>query len=235
VLASLVGVPATAAAEAEAPFRFDLYRAGDFVSQTNVYQCVGASMQMMLNLVSPSANRTVARQLELQTIARSFRRNGGFGNQSSGAANTAPGPTREPRGASSRGWAYGLGLAGLGRYHVTTRATLQEAINHAAVQMRLTGRPVGILVWRGRHAWVVTGFEATADPRTNPDAQVTHVWVLDPFYPRSSSTWGRMAPHTKLSLTQLSKDWVEWRRTPRWAMVVPLPDVRPMDRRQSVL
>jgi hypothetical protein len=94
---------------------------------------------------------------------------------------------------------------------------------------------VGLLVWQGRHAWVVTGFEATADPRTNRDAEVTHVWVLDPFYPRASSTWGRMAPHTKLSLSQLSKDWVEWRRTPRWAMVVPLQEFRSMDRRIAIL
>jgi hypothetical protein len=47
-----------------------------------------------------------------------------------------------------------------------------------------------------------------------------------------------MEPHTRLTLAQLAKDWVEWRRRgdspvagPRWAMVLPLTEVRPADRR----
>jgi hypothetical protein len=238
LLASLLAAPANVAA-AEKPFRYDLWQEGDFVSQSNVYQCVGASMQMMLNLMSPSSNRTAARQLELQTLARSFRRNGNTFNASTGVVD--PTPQRQPRGASSRGWANGLTVLGMGRYGVTTGPNPEEAIRTAAIQMRKTGRPVGLLVWQGRHAWVVSGFEATGDPLYDREAEITHVWVLDPFYPRSSSTWGRMAPHTKLTISQLSQDWVEWRRRsgpanmgPRWAMVVPYTDIRPADRRTNL-
>jgi hypothetical protein len=226
----------TPARAADEPFRFDLYQDGDFVSQTNVYQCVGASMQMMLNLASSSANRSSSRQAELQTLARSFRRNSNVFNNPSG---TTPGNQGfQPRGASSRGWANGLTKLGLGHYRVTTKPSLEEAITTAAIHMRRTGLPVGLLVWHGRHAWVVSGFEATGDPLYDADAEITHVWVLDPFYPRTSSRWGRMAPHTKLTLDQLAQDWVEWRRRgdsavqgPRWAMILPLVESRVVDRR----
>ncbi len=239
-LALVASMAITPAAGAEKPFRYDLYEQGDFVSQSNVYQCVGASMQMMINLASPSANRTAARQSELQALARSFRRNASPFNTSSGRVDT--GSPSQPRGASSRGWANGLTELGLGHYRVTTKPSLEAAIHTAAVQMRKTGRPVGLLVWQGRHAWVVSGFEATGDPLYDRDAEITHVWVLDPFYPRASSTWGQMAPHTKLTLKQLAQDWVEWRRRadspvagPRWAMVLPLTEVRPADRRLHTL
>ena len=43
-------------------------------------------------------------------------------------------------------------------------ATLDEALRLAAASIRQTNRPVGLLVWRGRHAWVMSGFKATADP-----------------------------------------------------------------------
>ena len=235
LLASVVGAPTAAAAT---PFRFDLYHKGDFVSQSNVYQCVGASMQMMINLASPSEkdNRTAARQSELQELARSFRRTS-FG-ASSNLNNS--GPSGNPRGASSRGWAAGLTVAGMGTYKITTGESLSEAIHLGARLMRETGKPLGLLVWHGRHAWVVTGFEATADPLKDANFRVTHVWILDPFYPRTSSTWGKSAaPHTKLSLSQLGQDWVEWRRRssptggPVWAMVAPYENWRSPERRPA--
>ena len=39
----------------------------------------------------------------------------------------------------------------------------------AALSMALTKRPVGLLVWGGKHAWVMTGFTSDADPRIHPD------------------------------------------------------------------
>ena len=41
----------------------------------------------------------------------------------------------------------------------------------AAKAMRTTGKPVGLLMWRGRHAWVMSGFRATADPRAHQRLQ----------------------------------------------------------------
>jgi hypothetical protein len=107
----------------------------------------------------------------------------------------------------------------------------------AAVAIRRTGRPVGLLMWRGRHAWVMSGFEATGDPLTERDARVTHVYVQDPLYPRTSSVWGRSpAPNTKLSLSQLAGDFLPRRSNlggtgGRFTIVMPFPDLRPLDRR----
>jgi hypothetical protein len=227
---------ASPAAAADKPYRYDLYKKGDFVSQTTVYMCVGASMQMMLNMIEPTDNRTAARQKELWELARSFRRISDPTQMNSGSIN------RTRRGASSRGWAAGLTVLGAGPYHVTARPTLKEAANVAARQIRLTGQPVGLLVWRGAHAWVVSGFEATGDPLYDPKAEVTHLYILDPYYPRVSKSWGPgPAPHAKLSLAKLGEDWVQWRRsanrpglTGRWAMIVPYIQQEPAARRSNL-
>jgi hypothetical protein len=222
---------ASPASAADQPYRLDLYERGDFVSQTTVNMCVGASMQMMLNMIEPTDNRTKARQQELWELARTFRRTNDPTPIDSGANQTR-------RGASSRGWAYGLTSVGAGHYEVTALPTMEEAVLLAARQMRATGRPVGLLVWRGAHAWVITGFEATGDPLTDPTSRVTHVWVLDPWYPRVSKSWGPgVAPHTRMTLAKLGEDWVQWRRsanrpgmTGRWAMILPYTEWRPAGR-----
>ncbi len=90
---------ASPAAGADKPYRFDLYRQGDFVSQTTVYMCVGASMQMMLNMIQPKDDRTAKTQVKLWELARSFRRTNDPTQMNSGDIN------RTRRGASSRGWA----------------------------------------------------------------------------------------------------------------------------------
>ena len=78
--------------------------------------------------------------------------------------------------------------------------------------MQQTGRPVGLLVWRGRHAWVMSGFRATADPLTD-GGRVTAAIVEDPLYPHGSKTWGPSpSPGEALSVKQLGRQFVP-RRT----------------------
>ncbi len=224
----VVGQPVREAARSAAePFRLDLYREGDFVGQSNLVQCVGASMQMMLNMMRARDDRSAAYQLELPNLARKWSPR----SFSSGDAN---GQVRPRRGASSRGWAFGLTKLGYGPYRVTSASTLEDAVAWAALAMRRTGRPVGLLVWQGAHAWVMSGFEATADPLV-AGAEITHVRVLDPLYPRTSSTWGTSpAPDTRLSLKQLAADFVPWRpgrsngMSGRYVIVMPFPDARPL-------
>jgi hypothetical protein len=217
------------------PFRIDLYREGDFVPQTNLVQCVGASMQMMLNMMRPVDDRSAAYQLKLQNLARRW--------SPRSFAGLEPGRQDRPRrGASSRGWAFGLTLLGFGPYRVTSAATMEEALRWGAVAMRRTGRPVGLLVWQGAHAWVMSGFEATGDPLVDRSAEITHVMVQDPLYPRTSSAWGRSpAPDSRLSLGRLDDSFVPWRpgrstgMSGRFVVVLPLVDERPFDRRLSNL
>ena len=110
LVAALVGAPAAlapaapsaavaSAADAAKPYRVDLADRNDFVAQVNFVQCVGASMQMMLNIMGRS-DRTTRTQSRLQTIARDLS-----------------GPTRNGfrrQGASVRGWSAGLNLLDAG-------------------------------------------------------------------------------------------------------------------------
>jgi hypothetical protein len=194
-------VPASAATSAR--FRLDLAEGRDFVAQTNFVQCVGASMQMMLNIMDVHEDRTARRQLELQNLAREL----------SGPARS--GFTR--KGASVRGWSAGLNQLGAGPFRLVGTTTIDEALRLAAKAIRSTGKPVGLLVWSGRHAWVMSGFQATADPRRTSSFRVTQAIVLDPLYPYGSSKWGPSPrPREAISVATLGKQFVP-RRRGTWA------------------
>ena len=195
-----LAIAPTVAATPSSSYQLDLGRRTDYVGQTNLVQCVGASMQMMLNMMSTRDDRTAATQLRLQRLARAWS-----------------GPSRNGRirqGASVRGWARGLTLEGGGPYQVVGKDTVQEALLTAARAMRTTGRPVGLLVWRGRHAWVMSGFRATRDPLL-PGARVTAAIVEDPLHPYGdSTTWGRSPrPGEALSIGELSTQFVRRRQS----------------------
>ena len=195
-----LAIAPTVAAAPSSSYQLDLGRRTDYVGQTNLVQCVGASMQMMLNMMSTRDDRSAATQLRLQKLARAWS-----------------GPSRNGRirqGASVRGWARGLTLEGGGPYQVVGKDTVQEALLTAARAMRTTGRPVGLLVWRGRHAWVMSGFRATRDPLL-PGARVTAAIVEDPLHPYGdSTTWGRSPrPGEALSIGELSTQFVRRRQS----------------------
>ena len=208
--------PPTAAARA---FQLDLHRPGDFVAQTNLVQCVGASMQMMINIVSDRDDRSATTQRRLWQLARTHsppRRS----------------VSRKRQGASVYGWSAGLNELGFGPYQVAGFKTIDEAMRAAAHAMRLTRRPVGLLVWAGRHAWVMNGFTATADPLDGGAFRVTHAYVLDPLYPRTSPTWGPSPrPGSRLSLKTLGQDFVPRRRnwsgplSGKYVLVLPVSSV----------
>jgi hypothetical protein len=177
------------------PYTLDLSTRGDFVAQTNFVQCVGASMQMMLNMIGSSDDRTAATQLDLQVLARSLS-----GQRPDG---------RERQGASVTGWTAGLNEVGGGPYRTVGDRDLQATLRMAARAMRETNRPVGLLMWRGRHAWVMAGFTATADPRLTADFEVTRVIVMDPLYPYGSKSWGASPkPRESLAVADLARQFV---------------------------
>jgi hypothetical protein len=166
----------------------DLYDANDHVAQFNASWCVGASMQMMINLMEDGRpDRTRTTQRDLYRLAREIS------------------PWEETRpGASTYGWAGGLTQLGYGPFAELSAGSRGAALRLAARQMRFTGKPVGLLVWRGRHAWVMSGFQATADPAYTDDFRVTAIWVEDPWAGRVSSTWGRgLEPHTRVRADDL--------------------------------
>ncbi len=68
-------------------------------------------------------------------------------------------------------------------------------------------------MWHGAHAWVMSGFTATADPAGAGAFRVTSVRVSDPWYPRPVSAFGRTRrPDARLSVAQLAKGFLRWRR-----------------------
>jgi hypothetical protein len=197
-----LGASAAPATAATSGFKLDLGTRHDFVAQTNFVQCVGASMQMMLNMIQDVNDRSAATQLELQKLARQLS-----GQRPDGS---------ERQGASVRGWAGGLNTLGAGPYRLVGATTIEEALMTAAKAMRRTGKPVGLLMWRGRHAWVMSGFRATGDPLAT-GSRVTAVYVEDPLYPHGSSVWGPSpAPGAALTVAELGRQYVPRRTSNRF-------------------
>jgi hypothetical protein len=160
-------------------------------------------MQMMLNMIEPGRDGTASTQLRLQKLARAW----------SGARPDG----RERQGASVRGWAAGLNIVGGGPYRLVGTTTLGEAVRTAAKAIAVTGRPVGLLMWRGRHAWVMSGFSATADPTTTDDFRVTRAIVHDPLYPHGSAAWGPSpSPGQAITVGALGRQFVPRSMTNRF-------------------
>ena len=204
---STVPVPAQVPVPAPAPeaFALNLYREGDFVPQYTFDWCVAASIQMAHNLIDDTGGGTWAdraQQSELWEMARA---------RSSESFN----------GANPFGWAQVLTLSGMGPYGVVSVPDYQEALRTAARAITETGRPVGLVMWSGRHAWVMSGFESVGDPRQFPDFQVTGIHVLDPLYPYGSGQWGPSpAPNALLTPEQLATQFVV-REPRRWSSSLP--------------
>ncbi len=57
---------------------------------------------------------------------------------------------------------------GGGHYKLLVDNSLVQAMDDAATALRKTGRPVGLLAWKGAHSWVMTGFQSNYDPRDYP-------------------------------------------------------------------
>jgi hypothetical protein len=191
----------------------NLAERADFVAQYTFEWCVGASLQMALNMATDQERTSRADQQRLWEMARD-RSSSPFG------------------GANPRGWTATLNELGIGPYRLVSLASFDEAITTAAAAIRATKRPVGLVMWRGRHAWVMSGFEASADPRQFDDFAVRRVRVHDPLYPHGSSVWGKSPkPNSLVSLDTLAKQYVIRDRgrvdlgvPPGWLLILPVTE-----------
>jgi hypothetical protein len=115
------------------------------------------------------------------------------------------------------GWAAALNLNDGGAYGVVGTDTLDEAMRVAALSIVRHHRPVGLLVWRGRHAWVMSGFEATGDPRAG-SFRVTKAYILDPLHPYGSRVWGPSpTPGAAITVKQVGRQFVPRRIGGPWS------------------
>ncbi|HUG47643.1 MAG TPA: hypothetical protein VMP67_04455 [Candidatus Limnocylindria bacterium] len=213
--------PAPTAALSPAPEReaysVNLYRDGAFVSEYTDYYCLPAAMQVMINIMSDAPPDTTR-----ETQDRLYE-----------LAAELDGVDLPPRvrDIEPEGWALGLEAEGYGRWAVRAEESREDAIRLGARQLRLTGKPVGLLTWRGAHSWVMSGFEATADPLHFDDFEVTGVWIQDVWWPRISRIWGESnPPNTLVPVEDLPEDYRRYRRPygefpdkdGRFVLVIPI-------------
>jgi hypothetical protein len=191
----------------------DIYRPGTFVSQIDKVHCMSAAMQNMLNLIGPTVDRSAAAQRVINKVALRL---------SDDSLDGGNGPN---------GWAAGLTELGAGAYEVRIYRTRAAALKAAVTALRLTGRPVGILAWWGAHSWVLTGFKSSADPAQTSNFTVSGYNIVDPWYPRTSTIWGKSSPPDRLRTTaEMVRNLPAWTRPEgryptrdgKWLLVVPV-------------
>ena len=175
---------------------FDLYRAGVFASQATITWCVAASSQMMLNMALGQSDASSGAQSTYIV----------YGQANDGGNYAA--------GTNPAGWAAIMNRYGGATYSVQRFTDSTSALKKAATRMRQTNKPVGLLVWKGRHAWVMNGFSATADPATTSNFTITAIYVSGPLYPRAMNSSGYdLAPDTQLTPAQLGKYFLPYTDT----------------------
>jgi hypothetical protein len=188
--------------------KFNLYRANTFVTQKTFRWCVAASVQMMVNIVRHRTDRSRATQARMIAYAQRWD----------------DGPYGEEGGTDVTGWINALRHYGAGRYRAVGATSAAKALRVAATAMAQTGRPAGILVMEGRHAWVLHGFESTTDPRRNRRANITAVRVSGPLYPVQQRGGYDPRPNTRFTARRLARYFtptIVGSRVGRYVVVIP--------------
>jgi hypothetical protein len=193
------------------PYRqFVWNRSNPNVQQYTNYWCVPASVQSELNM---TLNRYSTSYSYQQSIYNVGRNNLGY-------------------------WVGGLGLdpqawrvtleyfdspAALD-YVDATYSSYTSALTAGVLQMRKTGRPVGLLVYSGTHAWTMVGYTATADPLKSSGFKVTGVYVAAPFVawtdPPAGTYYSASAFSKKMTPYWEPVRWTRWNG--KWTIVLPL-------------
>jgi hypothetical protein len=218
-VASLGGLAASSPdASASALLRWtggiDLYRSGVFTTQKSWLWCTAADVQIIRNIADHQADHSTASQQRYFDYMRAHNR------------------YRIPvsDGVDPAGWTAGLRHFVDGRYRLYASRSFDSALRSAVTNLRKTNLPVAITVSHGNHAWVLTGFTATADPATTSHFTVTSVRVVGPLWGLQSRSYGYdMRPDTKLTPSQLRGFFTPWHYAGvkmawegRWVSVQPV-------------
>jgi hypothetical protein len=163
----------------------ELYRASAFTTQPDFNTCVPTAVQIMLNLANGTASHSTSQIMSWYAWGRAHN------------AYKYATPGLDPVS-----WAGLLTTFGSHPYQDESFATFDDALRAATTALRETNLPVGLLVDHAHHAWVMTGFAATADPLRSP-FNVTSVTVMGPLYPRQSGGYDPR-PGTHFTPSQLA-------------------------------
>ena len=137
-----------AAAPQRGNLTFDVYRPGVYSMQATWTWCTAASVQIIRNILLDQADHSSAQQGTFFAYMR--------------AANRYQQPGH--RAVDPQGFLTGLRHFVDPSYALVASPTFNAAVRSAVTELRRTGEPVALIVAAGRHAWVLTGFTATADP-----------------------------------------------------------------------
>jgi hypothetical protein len=98
-------------------------------------------------------------------------------------------------------------------YKIRAFQTRGGALRDAAIAIDTTGSPVILLAWKGAHTWVMTGYRADGDPTIFKKVKIEGAYILDPWYPRVSSIWGRSdPPGTFQDAAEMQRNFLPWKR-----------------------
>jgi hypothetical protein len=192
----------------------DLYRSGVFTTQQTWLWCTAADIQIIRNIVDHRSDHTRTSQGTYFDYMR--------------AHDTYRIPISD--GVDPGGWTAGLRHFVDSRYRLAASRSFDDALRSAVTNLRRTSLPVAITVSHGNHAWVLTGFTATADPATTSHFTVTSVRVTGPLWGLQSRSYGYdMAPDRKLTPSQLRGFFTPWHYARihmawegRWVSVQPI-------------
>ncbi len=176
----------------------DLYRDGVFTTQATWLWCTAAGVQIVRNIVRDEADHSRAAQRRYFDWMRDRNRY----------------DLPESAGVDPEGWAAGLRAFVDERYRLVASGSFGSALRSAVTNLRRTGLPVAVTVANGGHGWILTGFEATADPLATEDFTVTSVRVVGPLYGRQSRNGYDMPPGTELSVARFRGFFTPWRYEP---------------------
>lgn len=192
----------------------DFATAGSYVGQFDYVQCVGASVQMMRNMILDTSDHSPSIQRLLWYRARHWSRYTGDG------------------GADPFGWAAVLTYTSAGPYRVYAGQSVTATLHAIARAMAFSGRPVGVTVWRGSHAWVISGVTATNDPARTDNFTVMQVSVTDPLWTLLRHRHGILAPSSWLTVAQFAAAFLPYHDASRnaaiqgrYVAILPVPTV----------
>jgi hypothetical protein len=167
-----------------------------FASEVHKDWCAPAGVQMVLAVLG-LANTSETTQREIAGRVRAWESYDDSHNGDWGPA----------------AMALALKAYGAPGYEIRAFETRSGALRDAAKAIQETNSPVILLAWKGAHTWVMTGYRADADPAIFKNAEMKGAYILDPWYPRISSIWGRSdPPGTFQDAAEMQRNFLEWKR-----------------------
>ena len=195
VMFALAPAAVAGASPQEGPETYDVYRPGVYSEQATWTWCTAASVQIMRNILFAETDHSSAHQQQFFDYMRASNRY----------------QLASHRGVDPQGFLAGLRHFVNPGYALVASPTFDDAVRSAVTQLRLTGKPVVLIVAAGRHAWVLTGFTATADPARTTDFQVVSVRIVGPLYWRQSINGYDSPPDTSISYSALRRFLLPYR------------------------